>query len=74
MYRKITDKQYEIFNGTLCNGTVRLQDCPNADLHIIFDEGIPDRMWFDISALVETSLECSGLGIQLSKYFFTNCT
>lgn len=73
MYRAITRNNDTIFDK-YCRDNIRVQDCPVADKQVIFNQTIPDPIWFDISALVESKLNCSGFGTPLAKFYFTNKT
>jgi len=74
MYNLIEKSKENIFKNLYCIGNIRIQDCSKDDQIKIFEGRIPKAYWYDISALIETTLNCSGLGEPLNHFYFTNYT
>jgi len=69
IYRGVETHHDQIFTS-ICVGKTKVQDCNDADKKVIFSE-IPTKFNFFMIALVEESMKCSGLDMNLTYYYFT---
>lgn len=70
MFYSIEIHKSEIFN-TICVDKPNVQACNITEKNDIFGEPIPADMWFDIAALLESTMKCSGIANPLPSYYFT---